>query len=519
MNLNQNLRYGQREVQRLFNDKMIYKLDSRTFRSCDNWDVIREYFRVKIKSNEEMIVSDITTAEVPTNINKVFNKSTAKWYIRNDQDTFEEYGVYADTLDTTTYLGKLAVIEVDGNQREYEWNGTEWIDLGEYVMNVSYLETNATYTGCFNLGVYPVLNSSNQTKMQVKFLVTGRSPGGAIICGTQNASDSNDWRFFYAGNSSTFYYDLGSGRIDWSLPFNTIREFEFGNYYVKDLVTSSIVQSGSARTATPSAPMYIFNKSLNGDYARIYYFKYWDENGSLIYDLIPAKNNGVFCFKNKVDNTFIMPASGTVTADYVSSIPKEYETIPAPSLIVNTNSYSEILQGEYIIGQQVSINTSDTYDITVNGKLEMPPTYCDITNEHGSWVVSSVVKDGYDVYQSNDSHNIDTEFDYIKVQFSGIPDFTFLYGSYAESNYDYTVVFNLDVEIDVSTNPRNITTNVAYSSKGYSSSAAPNRQGQFINDSGVHFFYVGYGKDGSASNNNDRGYIAIPTQYNSKIIS
>lgn len=519
MNLNQNLRYGQREVQRLFNDKMIYKLDSRTFRSCDNWDVIKEYFRVKLKSNEEMIVGNITTDEVPANINKVFNKSTAKWYIRNDQDTFEEYGVYADTLDTTTYLGKLAVIEVDGNQREYEWNGTEWVDLGEYVMNVSYLETNATYTGCFNLGVYPVLNSSNKTKMQVKFLVTGQSPGGSIICGTHDAADNNDWRFFYGGGSSTFYYDLGDGRMSWNLSFNTIREYEFGDYYVKDLVTSTMVKTSSTRSVNPSAPLYIFNKNGGADYARIYYFKYWNESGSLVYDLIPAQNNGVFCFKNKVDNTFIMPTRGVVNAGYIASKPKEYETIPAPALSVNTNTYNEILQGEYTIGQQVSMDKSVTYTIAANRKLEMPPTYCDITNEHGSWVVSSVVKDGYDVYQSNDSHNIDTAFDYIKVQFNEIPDFTFLYGSYAESNYDYTVVFNLDVEINVSTNPRNITTDVAYSSKGYSSSDAPNRQGQFVNDGGVHFFYVGYGKDGSASNNNDRGYIAIPTQYNSKIIS
>lgn len=519
MNLNQNLRYGQREVQRLFNDKMIYKLDSRTFRSCDNWDVIREYFRVKLKSNEEMIVGDITTAEVPASINKVFDKSTAKWYIRNDQGAFEEYGVYADTLDTTTYLGKLAVIEVDSNQREYEWNGTEWVDLGEYVEQLGYLESNATYTGCFNLGFYPVLNSSNQTKMQVKFLVTGQSPGGDIICGTQGASDTNDWRFFYGGNSSTFYYDLGNGRISWDLPFNTIHEFEFGNYYVKDLVTSTTVKSGSVQTANPSAPFYVFNKNGGRDYVRIYYFKYWNESGSLVYDLIPAQNNGVFCFKNKVNNTFIMPTRGSLNAGYVSSIPKEYETIPAPALIVNTNSYSEILQGEYIIGQNVSMTNSNTYGIAANGKLEIQPTYCDITNEHGSWVVSSVVKYGYDVYQSNDSHNIHPAFDYIKVQFNAIPDFTFLYGSYAESNYDYTVVFNLDVEINVSTNPINITTNVAYSSKGYSSSAAPDRQGQFTNDGGVHFFYVGYGKDGSVSNNNDRGYIAIPTQYNSKIIS
>lgn len=515
MNLNQNLRYGQREVRRLFNDKMIYKLDSRTFRSCDNWDVIREYFRVKLKSNEEMIVRDITTAEVPVNITKVFNKRTAKWYIRNDQDAFEEYGVYADTLDTTTYLGKLAVI----NQREYEWNGTEWVDLGEWVEQVNYLETNATYTGCFNLGFYPVLNSSNQTKMQVKFLVNGTSPGGDIICGTHGADDNNDWRFFYGGGTPTFYYDLGSGRMNWGLSFNTIHEFEFGNYYVKDLVTSSIVQSGSVRTATPTAPFYIFNKGGRADYARIYYFKYWNESGSLVYDLIPAQNNGVFCFKNKVDNTFIMPTRGTVTAGYVSSKQKEYETIPSPSLIVNSNTYSEILQGEYIMGQHVIINTSSTYVIDDNGKLEIPPTYCDITNEHGSWVVSTKVKDGYNVYQSNDSYHIDSAFDYIKVQFSGIPDFTFLYGSYAESGYDYVVVFNLDAEINVSTNPRNITTNNAYSSKGYSSSSAPNRQGQFVNDGGVHFFYVGYGKDVSTSSNNDRGYIAIPTQYNSKIIS
>lgn len=519
MNLNQNLRYGQREVQRLFDDKMIYKLDSRTFRSCDNWDVIREYFRVKLKSNEEMIVSDITTAEVPSNINKVFNKSTAKWYIRNDQGTFEEYGVYADTLDTTTYLGKLAVIEVDGNQREYEWNGTEWVDLGEFVEQVSYLETNATYAGHFNLGFIPVLSSSNQTKMQVKFLVTGRSPGGSSIVGTPGASDTNDWRFFYAGNTQTFYYDLGSGRMYWSLSFNTIHEFEFGNYYVKDLVTSTIVRSSSAQTATPGMPIQIFNRNLNGDYARIYYFKLWDESGNLVYDLIPAKNNGVFCFKNKVDNTFIMPTQGAVTAGYVSSIPKEYETIPVPTLIVNTNTYSETLQGEYIIGQQVSIDTSSTYEIVVNGKLEIPSTYCDITNEHGSWVVSTVVKDGYDVYQSNGSYNINSAFDYIKVQFSGIPDFTFLYGSYAESSYDYVVVFNLDVEINVSTNPRNITTNRAYSSQSNQNSSAPNRQGQFINDGGDHFFYVGYGKDESTHSGTDRGYIAIPTQYNSKIIS
>lgn len=515
MNLNQNLRYGQREVQRLFNDNMIYKLDSRTFRSCDNWDVIREYFRVKLKSNEEMIVNDITTADVPANINKVFNKSNAKWYIRNDQGTFEEYGVYADTLDTTTYLGKLAVID----EREYEWNGTEWVDLGEYIEQVSYLETNATYTGCFNLGFYPVLNSSSQTKMQVKFLVTGQSPGGDIICGTQDASDNNDWRFFYGGGTSTFYYDLGSGRMSWNLSFNTIHEFEFGNYYVKDLVTSTTVKSGSTQTANPSTPFYIFNKNGGRDYVRIYYFKYWNESGSLVYDLIPAQNNGVFCFKNKVDNTFIMPTRGTLMADYVSSIPKEYETIPAPALIVNTNAYSEILQGEYIIGQNVLKANSGTYVIGDNGKLEIPSTYCDITNEHGRWIVSSVVKNGYDVYQSSGSHNTDNAFDYIKVQFNNIPDFAFLYGSYAESNYDYTVVYNLDVEINVSTNPRNNTTNVAYSSKGYSSSTAPNRQGQFTNNGGVHFFYVGYGKDGSTSNNNDRGYIAIPTQYNSKIIS
>jgi hypothetical protein len=46
----------------------------------------------------------------------------------NNLDNYEEYGMYGDSFDTY-YQGKLVIV----NDHEYEWNGTEWVDLGEYV--------------------------------------------------------------------------------------------------------------------------------------------------------------------------------------------------------------------------------------------------------------------------------------------------------------------------------------------------------------------------------------------------
>ena len=80
-----------------------------------------------------MIYSD-NTYDITNNISTytrrdfktVFDTTSNKWYILNNLNNYEEYGIYGDGFDTY-YQGKLVIV----NGHEYEWNGTEWVDLGE----------------------------------------------------------------------------------------------------------------------------------------------------------------------------------------------------------------------------------------------------------------------------------------------------------------------------------------------------------------------------------------------------
>lgn len=80
-----------------------------------------------------MIYSD-NTYDITNNIatysrrdfKSVFDTMSSKWYMLNNLNNYEEYGIYGDSFDTY-YTGKLVIV----NGHEYEWNGTEWVDLGE----------------------------------------------------------------------------------------------------------------------------------------------------------------------------------------------------------------------------------------------------------------------------------------------------------------------------------------------------------------------------------------------------
>ena len=80
-----------------------------------------------------MIYSD-NTYDITNNIatytrrdfKSVFDTTSNKWYMLNNLNNYEEYGIYGDSFDTY-YTGKLVIV----NDYEYEWNGTEWVDLGE----------------------------------------------------------------------------------------------------------------------------------------------------------------------------------------------------------------------------------------------------------------------------------------------------------------------------------------------------------------------------------------------------
>ena len=131
-----------------------------------------------------------------------------------------------------------------------------------------------------------------------------------------------------------------------------------------------------------------------------------------------------------------------------------------------------------------------------------------IENVKGSWGESSKIVEGYRVYESKGSYNVSDGYDLAKVTFSGYPSFTFLYGSYAESSYDYVIISPLDYSAaqdwtGSSANGYLLTTS------GKQSSSAPNLSYTFTNDGGEHFFYILYRKDYSVNSGEDRGYIAF----------
>lgn len=58
----------------------------------------------------------------------VYDRTALKWYKLNSNNEYEEYGVFGTSRNDPYYEGKL-VLEDD---YEYEWNGSEWVNVGEH---------------------------------------------------------------------------------------------------------------------------------------------------------------------------------------------------------------------------------------------------------------------------------------------------------------------------------------------------------------------------------------------------
>lgn len=149
-------------------------------------------------------------------------------------------------------------------------------------------------------------------------------------------------------------------------------------------------------------------------------------------------------------------------------------------------------------------------DIRRRNLMGQTPIAANITIENikGSWGESSTTISGYRVYESKGSHHVGNGYDLAKVTFSGYPNFTFLYGSYAESSYDYMKISPLDYASAQNWTGSSSSGHLL-STSGKQSSDAPNLSYTFTNDGGEHFFYILYRKDGNVNSGTDRGYIAF----------
>ena len=101
------------------------------------------------------------------------------------------------------------------------------------------------------------------------------------------------------------------------------------------------------------------------------------------------------------------------------------------------------------------------------------------------------------------------------ITINGYTSFTFKVRNYSESYFDYVVVNNLDDRSIPKWQPSvgsgtASSGKVYYSNKGKSSSETWYDVAFDNLDGGEHYITITYGKDSSGSQNDDRGYVAIP---------
>lgn len=100
------------------------------------------------------VVYDITQYQ-ETEFEDVYDKATKKWYKLNNLNQYEEYGIYGNGKDITYYNGKLTI----DNGYEYEWNGSEWVNVGEVTGTTATLP-DVPFTVNYNAANY---DASTQT--------------------------------------------------------------------------------------------------------------------------------------------------------------------------------------------------------------------------------------------------------------------------------------------------------------------------------------------------------------------
>lgn len=85
------------------------------------------------------VISSPITAYTATTYDSVYSFADLKWYMKNNLNAYEEYGVYdvvEDISSATTYEGKLGVV----GETEYQYSGGSWTVVGSYV------DSSVTYT-------------------------------------------------------------------------------------------------------------------------------------------------------------------------------------------------------------------------------------------------------------------------------------------------------------------------------------------------------------------------------------
>lgn len=285
-----------------------------------------------------MIYSD-NTYDITNNIatytrrdfKSVFDTTSNKWYMLNNLNNYEEYCIYGDSFDTY-YIGKLVIV----NDHEYEWNGIEWVDLGEYVEKVVSIYRDSSHTGNIKFPQY--IRNISSFSATFKFIQSG----GGVFLGSNGSSDSNDWRMFF--HQGEIYYDCGGDRTNNSqIKINNTYNLLFSGNPMKltNITTGAVIYTGS--DTRPSSGDYNFcfgyadeygaGGGSSTDYGYLYDLVFYSDNEgqNAIAHYIPYIQNDTIGMYDKINGVFV-PATGTIGAESMSVRPKDYSEKAVPTI-------------------------------------------------------------------------------------------------------------------------------------------------------------------------------------------
>lgn len=148
-----------------------------------------------------------------------------------------------------------------------------------------------------------------------------------------------------------------------------------------------------------------------------------------------------------------------------------------------------------------------------------PKDTAQIWVETTDWIESTEKKadetlyPGYTTYMSDSNKGVGSSAAWMRVHVKGVEVFEFVYGSFAEGNYDYVVIGSPNVSLQgrsVSQLAYN-SSGIDMHSRGQQSKDAPNIGASYddLDKTQEYFFDVVYRKDGSVNRDDDRGYFAV----------
>ena len=281
----------------------------------------------------------------------VYDKATEKWYKLNNLDQYEEYGVYGEGRNITYYEGKLTI----DNGYEYEWDGSEWVSLGEVsggtaplpdgYTEVEYVGSNGT--AYINTGLQLMDTVGNtfsiEGRVWTEYYVT--NDGFGYLMSTESTTSpfpGFTWRWNHLNNNVLeFGYNGANATL------NTVDE--------GDGTSGFTVSSNGTSKTNNNIPFSLF-AGLNGSSPwRFSKSNYYDElkitkNNQVVADYIPCQrdSDNKYGFYDLVSESFITSSNNNLLlgGDTASEYPKYYTEKDEPENNVVFTDMTEALAYE-----------------------------------------------------------------------------------------------------------------------------------------------------------------------------